>query len=144
VPGAVRISDWVGQHGTTLPIHPTQLYESVGQFCLFVLFLFLRRYRRFRGQITGMWLMAYAVLRTSVELFRGDLERGTLHGLLQDLVSPSAADAVPMEAWYNISTSQFISLCIFTAGAIVLYRGSRHLFASAGMPPGAPPAAVPA
>ena len=39
-------------------LHPTQLYESIGQFCLFVLFLFLRRYRRFHGQILGMWLMS--------------------------------------------------------------------------------------
>lgn len=134
VPGAVRISEWVNQHGTTLPIHPTQLYESVGQFCLFLLFLTLRRYRRFRGQITGMWLMAYPILRTSVELFRGDLERGTLHGLLGDFFGANAADAVPMEAWYNISTSQFISLCIFTAGAIIFYRGSRHLFGAGAAP----------
>ena len=33
VPGAVRISEWVAQHGTTLPIHPTQLYESLAQLC---------------------------------------------------------------------------------------------------------------
>src|SRR4029079_15006790 len=36
VPGAIRISDWVARHGTTLPIHPTQLYESLAQLLLFV------------------------------------------------------------------------------------------------------------
>jgi phosphatidylglycerol:prolipoprotein diacylglycerol transferase len=131
--GAVQISSWVAQHGTTLPVHPTQLYESMGQFVLFVSLLFLRRYRRFRGQITGMWLMCYAVLRSTVELFRGDVERGTLHGLLTSIGGLPLADKVPLEAWYNISTSQFISICMFTGGAIILYRGGKQVFFPARM-----------
>jgi phosphatidylglycerol:prolipoprotein diacylglycerol transferase len=125
-PGAVRISEWVAQHGTTLPVHPTQVYESLGQMVLFVSLLFLRRTRRFHGQIFAMWLMAYAVLRTTVELFRGDVERGTLHGLLESLGAQGLARAVPLEAWYNISTSQFISLCMFSFGATLLYRRMRR------------------
>jgi phosphatidylglycerol---prolipoprotein diacylglyceryl transferase len=125
-PGAVRISEWVVQHGTTLPVHPTQIYEALGQIGLFVALLYLRRFRRFHGQIFAMWLMAYAVLRTSVELFRGDLERGTLHGLLQSLGAKGLAQSVPLEAWYNISTSQFIALCMFTFGATLLVRNLRR------------------
>ncbi len=125
VPGAVRIADWAVQHGHTLSIHPTQLYESVGQFALFVFLLVMRRYRRFHGQILGMWLMLYAILRTTVELFRGDLERGTLNGLLHDLNLTGLAQRVPLEAWYNISISQFISLCMFSLGALILYRRGR-------------------
>ena len=135
VPGAVRISEWVTQHGHTLPIHPTQLYESVGQFALFVFLLVMRRYRRFHGQILGMWLMLYAILRSTVELFRGDIERGTLHGLLSDLNLPSLAQRVPLEAWYNISISQFISLCMFSLGAVILVRRGREvLFHPAALP----------
>lgn len=122
VPGAVRISEWVQRHGHTLPIHPTQLYESIGQFLLFCALMTLRRYRRFHGQIFAIWLMAYAVLRTTVELFRGDLERGTLHGLLESGGWSGLAASVPAEAWYNISTSQFISLCMFSVGAALLVR----------------------
>lgn len=125
-PGAVRISEWVTQHGTTLPVHPTQLFESLGQVGLFAGLLYLRRARRFHGQIFSLWLMAYAVLRSTVELFRGDTERGTLHGLLT-AEAPSLAHWVPLEAWYNISTSQFISLCMFTFGATLLYQRSRRL-----------------
>jgi len=132
VANSVNIAQWVNDHGTTLPIHPTQLYESIGQFCLFLALLFARKYRRFHGQIIGMWLMCYAILRTTVELFRGDLERGTLHGLLSDM-SPTLANKIPLEAWYNISTSQFISLCMFTAGAIILYRGAKQFFPASGM-----------
>jgi phosphatidylglycerol:prolipoprotein diacylglycerol transferase len=133
-PGAVRISQWVAEHGTTLPVHPTQLFESVGQLALFVGLLWLRQYRRFHGHIFAVWLMAYAVLRTTVELFRGDAERGTLHGLLADK-APSLAHWVPLEAWYNISTSQFISLCMFTFGATLLYQRSKRLGEATGLGP---------
>jgi phosphatidylglycerol---prolipoprotein diacylglyceryl transferase len=125
--GAVRISDWVTQHGHTLPVHPTQLYESTGQLILFVTLLTLRGYRRFHGMIFGLWLICYAMLRSTVELFRGDVERGTLHGLLNYLGMPSLAEKVPLEAWYNMSVSQFISLCMFTLGATVLVRGAQAL-----------------
>lgn len=110
--GVVRMSDWVIAQGHTLPVYATQLMESLGQIALFVLLVTARRWRRFHGMIFGMWLMAYAILRSTVELFRGDVERGTLHGLIE---------AVPLEAWYNISTSQFISLALFGFGAALLW-----------------------
>jgi phosphatidylglycerol:prolipoprotein diacylglycerol transferase len=115
VPGAMRVSDWVAQHGTTLPIHPTQLYESLAQLILFVLLMIARRYRRFHGQILALYLIGYAIIRTTVELFRGDFERGTLHKLI---------DQVPLDAWWNISTSQFISLVMFALGVTLLVRRS--------------------
>ena len=115
VPGAIRVSDWVAQHGTTLPIHPTQLYESLAQLLLFVLLMIARRYRRFHGQILALYLIGYAIIRTTVELFRGDFERGTLHQLI---------DQVPLDAWWNISTSQFISLVMFALGVTLLVRRS--------------------
>ncbi|MBU8895741.1 prolipoprotein diacylglyceryl transferase [Corallococcus sp. M34] len=134
-PDAVRISDWVASHGTTLPVYPTQLFESVGQLVLFITLLYARRFRRFHGQVFAQWLMAYAVLRSTVELFRGDVERGTLHGLLASVGMGGLADAVPLEAWYNISTSQFISLCMFTFGAVLLSRRSPPSVVSSGAGP---------
>jgi phosphatidylglycerol:prolipoprotein diacylglycerol transferase len=113
VPGAVRIGDWVAQHGTTLPIHPTQLYESLAQLLLFVALMIARRYRRFHGQILALYLIGYSIIRTTVELFRGDFERGTLHKLI---------DQVPLDAWWNISTSQLISLVMFALGVTLLVR----------------------
>ncbi|HEX8820823.1 MAG TPA: prolipoprotein diacylglyceryl transferase [Archangium sp.] len=139
-PGAVRISEWVASHGTTLPVHPTQIYESIGQLGLFLALMYARRFRRFHGQIFALWLMCYAVLRTTVELFRGDTERGTLNGLLTSLGAKGLAEAVPLEAWYNISTSQFISLCMFTFGATLLYRRIRRGGEAAGVGPTPSPA----
>ena len=130
VPGAIRISDWVAQHGTTIPIHPTQLYESLAQLLLFVLLMIARRYRRFHGQILALYLIGYSIIRTTVELFRGDFERGTLHKLI---------DQVPLDAWWNVSTSQFISLVMFGLGVTLLVRRSS---ATRELPsaPGAQPA----
>ncbi|MBI3184487.1 MAG: prolipoprotein diacylglyceryl transferase [Myxococcales bacterium] len=125
-PGASRISEWVAQHGHTFPVYATQLYESIGQLVLFAALLTMRRFRLFHGQVFGLWLMCYAVLRSTVELFRGDVERGTLHGLLNYLGMGALAEKFPLEAWYNISISQFISICMFTLGAAVLYRKARQ------------------
>lgn len=111
--GAVEISRWVAEHGHTLPVHPTQLYESMGQFALFLIFLALRARRRFHGQLFGMWLIAYAFVRGTVEYFRGDDERGTLHGLI---------DAIPPTAWYNVSTGQAIAVGLAAVGVALLYR----------------------
>jgi phosphatidylglycerol:prolipoprotein diacylglycerol transferase len=133
-PGASRISDWVASHGHTLAVHPTQLYESIGQLALFVFLMVMRRHRRFHGQILGLWLLAYSVLRSTVELFRGDVDRGTLHGLLAKSGLTSLAEKVPLEAWYNISTSQFISLGMFVVGAVILYRGGRGVWFHKGAP----------
>jgi len=129
VPGAIRVSDWVSQHGTSLPIHPTQLYESLAQLLLFVGLMIARRYRRFHGQIVALYLIGYAIIRTTVELFRGDFERGTLHKLI---------DQVPLDAWWNISTSQFISLVMFALGVTLLVRRSsatRELQSPSGAQP---------
>ncbi len=127
VPGAVQISQWVTEHGHTLPVHPTQVYESIGELSLFLILIAMRKYRRFHGQILGSWLMGYAVLRSSVELFRGDVERGTLNGLLNYLGLNSLATSVPLEAWYNISVSQFISICMFSLGVTILVTRARAL-----------------
>ncbi|HTS81911.1 MAG TPA: prolipoprotein diacylglyceryl transferase [Myxococcaceae bacterium] len=129
VPGAMRISDWVAQHGTTLPIHPTQLYESLAQLLLFVALMIARRYRRFHGQILALYLIGYAIIRTTVELFRGDFERGTLHKLVEQ---------IPLDAWWNISTSQLISLVMFALGVTLLVRRSaesRALASASGAQP---------
>jgi phosphatidylglycerol:prolipoprotein diacylglycerol transferase len=66
----------------TLPLHPTQLYESFGELGLFLaLVVLVRPRKRFHGQVLATWLMLYAVLRTVVESFRGDVERGVVLGL---------------------------------------------------------------
>jgi phosphatidylglycerol:prolipoprotein diacylglycerol transferase len=91
--------------GGTLPLHPTQLYESFGELALFLgLVLWIRPRKRFHGQVLASWLVAYAVLRTTVELFRGDVERGV---------------------WLGLGAGQWTSIAILAAGALIWLRAPK-------------------
>jgi phosphatidylglycerol:prolipoprotein diacylglycerol transferase len=90
-----------------VPLFPTQLTESGGEFLIFGLLLLLRRYKKFDGQLFWLYLVFYAVLRFTIEFFRGDVVRGVyFHGL--------------------ISTSQIIALFIAAAAVFMLARGWRE------------------
>jgi phosphatidylglycerol:prolipoprotein diacylglycerol transferase len=100
-PGAFLAPDRL----TTLPLHPTQLYESFGELGLFLLLiLVIRPRKRFHGQVLAAWLLMYAVLRTVVETFRGDVERGVVMGL---------------------GVGQWTSLAILAVGAALWARAPR-------------------
>ena len=56
----------------TYPVHPTQIYDSLLNLGLYLALAWLYRRKKFDGQIFGIYLVSYAVLRSFVELFRGD------------------------------------------------------------------------
>lgn len=58
-------------------VHPTQLYEALLDFALYLGLAWLYRRKRFDGQVFAAYLIAYAGLRSFVELFRGDYTRLT-------------------------------------------------------------------
>jgi phosphatidylglycerol:prolipoprotein diacylglycerol transferase len=95
----------------SLAVHPTQIYESLNGLVLFGLLMLVRRYRTFSGQMFVAFTMGYAVLRYFVETLRADEQRGNLGPL---------------------STSQFIGVATFLAGAALLawlfsrYRRDPH------------------
>ncbi len=85
---------------TTLPLHPVQLYESFGELGLFLLLVLVVRPRKtFHGQVLATWLLAYAVLRTTVEFFRADVERGVIRGLGVGQWTSIAIFAVGASIW---------------------------------------------
>jgi phosphatidylglycerol:prolipoprotein diacylglycerol transferase len=53
-------------------VHPTQIYDSLLNLGLWVGLAWLYRRKKFDGQVFAVYLMAYAVLRSIVEVFRGD------------------------------------------------------------------------
>lgn len=59
-----------------VPLHPTQLYESIGEFINFFILITLRRYKSFNGQIFMTYILLYSLLRFIVEFYRGDTNRG--------------------------------------------------------------------
>ncbi len=77
----------------SLPVHPTQLYESLGCLVLAAaLVVYLHPRKRYDGQVFLAFVAGYAVLRFGLEFLRDD-DRGALAGL---------------------STSQIIGLCLLT------------------------------
>ncbi|HVY49210.1 MAG TPA: prolipoprotein diacylglyceryl transferase family protein [Minicystis sp.] len=62
----------------SLPVHPTQLYESLVGAGILVLLLWARRKQKFRGEICFLFFFAYGVCRYLLEVVRDDDERGSL------------------------------------------------------------------
>lgn len=85
-----------------VPLHPTQLYESGALFILFFGLLQLHKKRHFDGQVALSYLLAYPIIRSIIEVFRGDLIRGFV---IEDI----------------LSTSQFISILVFLLAAGFLW-----------------------
>ena len=57
---------------TSLPVHPTQLYEAAALAVLCVALLLARRLLRVPGQLFLTFALAYAALRFAVEFLRAD------------------------------------------------------------------------
>jgi phosphatidylglycerol:prolipoprotein diacylglycerol transferase len=61
--------------GLELPVgkvHPTQIYDSLLNLCLYGFLAWLFRRKKFDGQIFAVFLICYALVRSFVEIFRGD------------------------------------------------------------------------
>ncbi|AKU92825.1 prolipoprotein diacylglyceryl transferase [Vulgatibacter incomptus] len=117
--GAPEFRSYVVEHGHTPALHPTQLYEGLGELGLFLLLIHLRRGKRFQGQILSLWLMLYALLRLSIETFRGDFGRGML------LRWPETDPLL-------LSTSQVVGVGMFALGAILYFTWRPKVAAPAG------------
>jgi len=68
--GLVRTAEW------SQGVHPTQLYESLVWLSLFALLMLIRKYRTFSGQVFVGWVIGYGVLRSLIERYRDDDDRG--------------------------------------------------------------------
>jgi phosphatidylglycerol:prolipoprotein diacylglycerol transferase len=62
----------------SLPVHPTQIYESLIGLGLLGLLLWMRKRQVFRGQLFFVFTFVYGVLRFLLELLRDDQERGDI------------------------------------------------------------------
>ncbi len=61
------------------PIHPTQIYDSLLNLAIYLGLAWLFRRRKFDGHVFTVFLMCYAITRSTVELFRGDYSDAHLH-----------------------------------------------------------------
>ncbi len=61
---------------SSLPVHPTQIYESLLGWGLFALLMVQRKHQKFRGQVFMLFAFTYGFGRFLLEIVRDDLERG--------------------------------------------------------------------
>lgn len=101
--GIVLNSELVDPALRGIHLHPTQIYESVSLLILFVGLMVLFKRKRFTGQVTLVYLMTYPIIRSIIEIYRGD----TIRGFIIDDV---------------LSTSQFISVLVFIGALVLLIR----------------------
>lgn len=108
-PWGIRLySDLVDRGLQGVPLHPTQIYEALALGLLFIALLIVNRRKAFDGQVCLTYFMAYPIIRSIIEVYRGDLIRGfVIDGIL--------------------STSQFLSILIFAAASAVLWYRLKQL-----------------
>lgn len=58
--------------GEYIEVHPTFLYESIITFSLFIVLSVISNKRKYKGQITLIYLMIYSFARMIIEGFRTD------------------------------------------------------------------------
>jgi phosphatidylglycerol:prolipoprotein diacylglycerol transferase len=102
VPWGIRMdSELVDFSLRGIPLHPTQLYEFVSLMVLYFGLIIVFRKKRIEGQVGLTYFMTYPLIRSVIEVFRGDSIRGFLiEGIL--------------------STSQFISALVFVGALLAL------------------------
>jgi phosphatidylglycerol:prolipoprotein diacylglycerol transferase len=106
LPWAVTFTDPVAERNVgvplNVPLHPTQLYESAGLFVLCALLLLLEK-RRWPGQTFAWYLGSYAVLRGTIEFFRGDPRGSVLGGAVStsQVIALAGLAAAFGIAWLN-------------------------------------------
>ncbi len=92
--------------GTTLPLFPVQLLESLGNILIFMILLLIIPIKRAHGQLTLVYFILYSIMRSLTETLRGDTARGFV---VENL----------------LSTSQFISLIMSSIALIMIVILSR-------------------
>ena len=63
-----------------IPLHPTQVYDSLLNLVLYLALAALFRRKKFDGQVFAAYLVGYALCRSFVEFFRGDYPEHYLGG----------------------------------------------------------------
>jgi phosphatidylglycerol:prolipoprotein diacylglycerol transferase len=92
---------------SAMPVHPTEIYDALLNFVLYVFLAWLFRRKKFDGQIFTTYLILYAVFRSIAEYFRGDYPADHVHFT------------------FGLTSAQLVSVPIFIIGlglAAVLSR----------------------
>jgi phosphatidylglycerol:prolipoprotein diacylglycerol transferase len=91
-----------------IPIHPTQIYESVSLMFLTLFLQYRLNHNKRDGNVFLTYLIIYPIIRSIIEIFRGD----SIRGFVIDNI---------------LSTSQFISLLVILSASIFLVIRTKNL-----------------
>lgn len=94
--------------GTTVPLFPVQLVESLANIGIFFILMMLIPIKRAHGQIALTYFILYSLMRSLTETFRGDTARGFV---IENV----------------LSTSQFISLIMSTMALVMIVLLSKRV-----------------
>jgi phosphatidylglycerol:prolipoprotein diacylglycerol transferase len=78
-----------------IPLHPSQLYMSVGNFLLFLVLVLVSRRKTRDGQVFLWYLLLYGILRGLLEFTRGD-PRGQIGGISTSQIIAAGAVAAAL------------------------------------------------
>jgi len=79
-------------------VHPTFLYESIGNFIIFLVLMGLRKKKKFDGQLIALYMIFYSIIRFFIEGLRTD----SLY-------------------FYDFRVAQLISVALIIAGGLLYY-----------------------
>ena len=79
-------------------LHPTQIYHSLAGLLTFIILIKAKNYLPRQGQLMGLFLVIYSILRFNIEFFRADY-RGE---------------------FFILSMTQLISILVFFAGLYII------------------------
>jgi phosphatidylglycerol:prolipoprotein diacylglycerol transferase len=87
-------------------VHPTEIYDAFLNLALYGFLAWFYRKRKFEGHVFALYLMSYALLRSFVEIFRGDY--------------------TSRHRWHGLTPGQLVSIGIFLAGGLLFLTLPRN------------------
>ncbi|MBR2431753.1 MAG: prolipoprotein diacylglyceryl transferase [Clostridia bacterium] len=103
--GSLAAHTYPAASGGSLPVLPTQLFEAVFEFVLFIILMIL--YKKLKNHFLEIYAIGYGIFRFSLEFLRGD-DRGAT-GLI-------------------MTPSQLMSLILMIGGVVVILYNKNILF----------------
>lgn len=101
-----------------LPRHPTQLYEGFfeGIVLWAVMWFIFRKRKKFPGQLVGIYIIGYGVIRFVIDYFRMPISRGDFLLRLSPIENPPYLLLTP----FNFITSQLYSFLMIVGGVLFI------------------------
>ncbi|NDO46906.1 prolipoprotein diacylglyceryl transferase [Clostridium sp. MD294] len=90
-----------------IQVHPTFLYESMWNMCVFVLLFIMKKRKKFNGEIFGLYLLGYACGRVWIEALRTDQLKIANFAVSQLLSALLIVGAIVL-LWYRGKSSKVV------------------------------------